>query len=195
MARVFLEPDQDRLVRRIAAVTGGDLTSTQIKKVVGGDMEMLKDLPPSSKTKVAALVAPEMRGELEKIVGPTTDFVPIAFLDLARVSAKAVARVIDGRRRPLGTGVMVSPRLFMTNNHVVPDDHAAASTSVQFDYELGVDDVPEPVTEFRLDPATFFWTSPEDDLDVSIIAVGPRAAGDETLEHFGWTGAGQARRR
>jgi hypothetical protein len=51
MARVFLEPDQDRLVRRIAAVTGGD---------------------------------------------PTTDFVPIAFLDLARVSAKAVARVIDG---------------------------------------------------------------------------------------------------
>jgi endonuclease G len=35
MARVFLEPDQDRLVRRIAAVTGGDLTSTQIKKVVG----------------------------------------------------------------------------------------------------------------------------------------------------------------
>ena len=43
MASVFLEPDQDRLVRRIAAVTGGDLTSTQIKKVVGGRLAIIQN--------------------------------------------------------------------------------------------------------------------------------------------------------
>ena len=107
---LFLEPDHDRLVRRIAAVTDGDLTTDQIKSVVvDGNVDLLKDLPSPSKQKVAALVAPDKRGELEKVVGQTIDFVPVSFIERAWVSAKAVARIIDKHRRPLGTGVMVSP--------------------------------------------------------------------------------------
>ncbi len=151
MSNVFMEPDHGRLVRRVAAITAGDLTSTQINKVVDGDLDLLKGLPQSGKDKVAALVKPQMRGELRKIIGPTTDFVPIYYVEMARLSARAVARVIDGQRRPLGTGVMVSPRLFMTNNHVIADVQSAASTSIQFNYQLDIDDVPAAVTEFRLD--------------------------------------------
>jgi endonuclease G len=87
---------------------------------------------------------------------------------------------------------MVSPRLFMTNNHVIADSQTGAACSVQFDYQLGIDDIPEVVTEFRLDPATFFWTSADDDLDISLIAVGPRTAGDRPLAHFGWTALSSA---
>lgn len=192
MSNVFMEPDHCRLVRRVAAITAGDLTSTQINKVVDGDLDLLKSLPQSGKDKVAALVKPQMRGELEKIIGPTTDFVPIYYVEMARLSARAVARVIDGKRRPLGTGVMVSPRLFMTNNHVIADAQSAASTSIQFNYQLDIDDVPAAVTEFRLDPATFFWTSAENELDVSLIAVGPRSAGDGNLPDFGWSALSSA---
>ncbi|MDF3336836.1 DNA/RNA non-specific endonuclease [Mycolicibacterium septicum] len=192
MSNVFMEPDHCRLVRRVAAITAGDLTSTQINKVVDGDLDLLKGLPQSGKDKVAALVKPQMRGELEKIIGPTTDFVPIYYVEMARLSARAVARVIDGKRRPLGTGVMVSPRLFMTNNHVIADAQSAASTSIQFNYQLDIDDVPAAVTEFRLDPATFFWTSAENELDVSLIAVGPRSAGDGHLPDFGWSALSSA---
>ncbi|WP_052238345.1 DNA/RNA non-specific endonuclease [Mycolicibacterium setense] len=187
MSNVFMEPDHCRLVRRVAAITAGDLTSTQIDKVVGGDLDLLNNLPQSGKDKVAALVKPQMKGELEKIIGPTSDFVPIYYVEKARLSAHAVARVIDGKRRPLGTGVMVSPRLFMTNNHVIADAQSAASASIQFNYQLDIDDVPAAVSEFRLDPATFFWTSVEDELDVSLIAVGPRKAGDGNLADFGWS--------
>lgn len=192
MSNVFMDPDHCRLVRRVAAITAGDLTSTQISKVVDGDLDLLKALPQSGKDKVAALVKPQMRGELEKIIGPTTDFVPIYYVEMARLSAQAVARVIDGKRRPLGTGVMVSPRLFMTNNHVIADAQSAASTSIQFNYQLDLDDVPAAVTEFRLDPATFFWTSDENELDVSLIAVGPRTAGDGKLPDFGWSALSSA---
>ncbi|QZH65971.1 MULTISPECIES: DNA/RNA non-specific endonuclease [Mycolicibacterium] len=192
MSNVFMEPDQHRLVRRVAAITAGDLTSTQISKVVDGDLGLLKNLPQSGKDKVAALVKPQLRDELRKIIGPTTDFVPVYYLEMARASAQAVARVIDGKRRPLGTGVMVSPRLFMTNNHVVANARSAASTSIQFNYQLDIDDVPAAVTEFQLDPATFFWTSDETELDVSLIAVGPRTAGDGKLSDFGWSALSSA---
>ncbi|RDH79556.1 hypothetical protein DVS77_04860 [Mycolicibacterium moriokaense] len=190
---LFLEPDRDRLVRRIAAVTDGDLTTDQIKSVVvDGDVDLLKDLSATSKQKVATLVAPDKRGVLEKVIGETIDFVPVSFIERAWVSAKAVARIIDKHRRPLGTGVMVSPRLMMTNNHVIADAQAASAASAQFDYQLALDDVAEAVTEFRFDPAAFFWTSPVEELDVALIAVGPRMTGEKPLERFGWTALSSA---
>ncbi|NED60306.1 serine protease, partial [Streptomyces sp. SID10244] len=67
------------------------------------------------------------------------DYVPIAYLDLARRASATVARLLDRHRRPLGTGVMVSPRLFMTNHHVIPDATDAAASSLQFDYQLCID--------------------------------------------------------
>lgn len=193
MVTLFAESDPARLQRRLAAVTNGDLSDTEVTRLADGDASVLGELAPMTKQKVAALVAPANRDTLEALVGGATpDYVPICFLDLARTSAAAVARVLDDRRRPRGTGVMVSPHLFLTNHHVIESDAVAAGGSIQFDYQLGVDDLPEPVSEYRLDPSTFFWTCPVDELDVSLVAVGPRLTGDRDLATFGWTALSSA---
>lgn len=188
MAAMFRERDVDRLTRRIEAVTAGDLTPGQVKALIGGDLEVLKGLPRVSRQGVAALLAPRAAaaGELEKMVGSTEDFVPVAYLDLSRAAANAVARVVDAKRRAIGTGFMVSPRLFLTNNHVADTAEVAGGQVLQFGYELAVDGTPIEPTEFALDPASFFWTSSKDDLDATVVAVGEPVSGDRPLADFGW---------
>jgi len=181
---VFTEQDGDRLYRRLRAVTGGDLSSDQLTELAGGDLSLVEDLPFTARLGVAALLKDE--GGLEKMVGSTLDYVPIAYLDLARMAANSVGRVVtDGRREAVGTGTMVSTRLLLTNNHVTPDAATAGRQLVQFDYELQVDGVPKAPTEFRLDPSAFFWTSPDKELDATLVAVGPPLAGTRTAASFG----------
>ena len=43
-------------------------------------------------------------------------------------------------RQPIGTGFLVAPGLLLTNNHVIPDEEAAAGFIAEFDYELDSDD-------------------------------------------------------
>ncbi|HEX2023731.1 MAG TPA: DNA/RNA non-specific endonuclease [Acidimicrobiales bacterium] len=188
--RVFAEPDRDRLVRRLRAVTAGDLSTREIEQLVDGDVSVAGELPLVSRQAVGALLTPETRetGVLEKLVGATLDYVPIAYLELASVAARSVARVVKADRRADGTGTMVSPQLFLTNNHVTPDPAAAAAAIVQFDYELGVDSTPRPVAEFKLDPNRFFWTSPEDELDATLVAIGGPLAGGRRAAEFGRCG-------
>ncbi|MET0703928.1 MAG: DNA/RNA non-specific endonuclease [Mycobacterium sp.] len=193
VANLFLEPDHDRLVRRISTLAAGDLNYAQIDKVVGGDVGLLRDLPMAAKRKVAALMEPDLVGELERITGPVrADYVPVAFLELARRSASTVARIVGANRQAVGTGVMVSPHLMLTNHHVIASPDEGAKSSAQFKYELGVDDRAEDGTEFQFDPAAFFWTSPVDRLDATLIAIGRKVAGPATLESFGWTALSSA---
>jgi len=65
--------------------------------------------------------------------------VPVAFLDRARAASRSVVRIIDGDRRELGSGVMISPRLLLTNNHVIASEAEARDRIVQFDYELSAE--------------------------------------------------------
>lgn len=108
-------------------------------------------------------------------------------LDLARLAANAVARVVAAdTRRPSGSGSMVSSRLFLTNNHVLATPDAARSHLLQFDYELDVAGTPKKWSEFRLDPDTFFWTCPATELDVTLVAVGDQVTGDRPVTAFGY---------
>lgn len=193
MARIFQEQDDDRLARRLSAVAAGDLTHRQITELINGDLALVKGLPKATRQGIAALVDDSVRGELEKMVGPTDDFLPVAYLDLSRAAANAVARVVDTKRRAIGTGFMVSPRLFMTNNHVTDTAAVAADRLLQFGYELAADGTPMEPTEFALDPASFFWTSPNDILDVTVVAVGKKISGTRPLGGFGWCALSSAR--
>lgn len=186
-SNLFIEPDQERLVRRLTAVTGGDLSAQDARRLASGELPLLTQLGLTSQQAVTALVVPgsEAAGAVEKMVGPALDFVPIAYLDLARMASKAVARVVDGNRRSLGTGTVVSPRLFLSNHHVIPTTTAAVDLVLQFDYELAVDGTPLIPTEFMLEPETFFWTSPQEELDATLVAVGRRASGTRVLSEFG----------
>lgn len=154
-------------------------------------MAVLGDLSLPARQGVLALLRrddglPELGGRLEKMVGDALNYVPVAYLDLARLAANAVARVVEAdARRPQGSGSMVSAQLFLTNNHVLPSAEAALGHLLQFDYELDIAGSPKPWSEFRLDPETFFWTCHESDLDVTLVAVGEQVSGTKPLDNFG----------
>jgi len=123
-------------------------------------------------------LAPEQQRKAESIQGNTVDFMSIAFLDLAKAAAKPIARVIytdDGD--PQGTGFMISPTLFITNNHVIPTAADCQQFLLQFNYEEDYRKVQQQTSEFQLDPVAFFLTAPEDDLDFTIVAISSRVRG------------------
>ena len=65
--------------------------------------------------------------------------------------SRAVGRValpVDGGTR-LGTTFMVSPRIAMTNNHVLGDDLEAGRAALEFDFFRREDGTTGPVTRFR----------------------------------------------
>lgn len=122
----------------------------------------------------------------EAIYGDTLDFVGISFLERGRSAAHAVARVAFRNGGAVGSGLMVSPRLFLTNNHVLGSAAAAGQLCVEFDYELDPADRPRGTTRFALDSTTFFLTDPINGLDYTLIAVGERLSGPKQVTDFGW---------
>jgi endonuclease G, mitochondrial len=129
----------------------------------------------------------------EKIWGNTYDFIQVGFLDLGVLTARAVARVAYMDGRPQGSGFMVSNRLFLTNNHVIPTPEAADAFCVEFDYQTDAKGDRMPVTRFRLDPNAFFLTDERDDLDYTLIAIGDRLEGARTLDAFGYCALSSAK--
>jgi endonuclease G, mitochondrial len=166
------EPSESRKVNRIQAVTG--VTRE-------GAVALASYAEPTSLG-----LAGERRLAAERIQGRTTDFVGASFLERAIAASSAVGRVAYRNGQPLGSGFMISDRLFLTNNHVIPDAATATELLVEFKYELDVDDHPKPVTRFALDPDAFFVTNSEDDLDFTVVAIGRREAGSGDLSDFGY---------
>lgn len=104
-------------------------------------------------------------------------------LDVARTVA--CVRVTDylGRETGAATGVMVSPRLFLTVAHALPNQDAAARSSVWFDYERDENGVARAPRIFRLEPEAFFYTDPA--LDFTLVAVEPVGHDGTVVTEFG----------
>jgi hypothetical protein len=100
------------------------------------------------------------------------------------VSRRDVQRVPDRELVPLGTGSMVSPRLLLTNNHVLESAQAAAMAAVTFDYQRGEEGAVLATSTFELRPDAFFATDQE--LDYTLVAVAETAREGRPLAHFGW---------
>jgi endonuclease G len=192
MGEIFAEHDQGRLTRRISAIAGGDLTNREIAELIDGKLDVTKDLSVTSKRGIGALVDRDHPSALESIIGDTIDYLPVSYLDRARQAAASVARVVTADRKPKGTGMMVSPRLFLTNHHVIPDEATAASYILQFNYQLTATGEEADKVEFRFDPSVFFKTYPETGLDASLIAVAAPVGGGQDLRTFGWTALSSA---
>jgi endonuclease G len=124
---------------------------------------------------------------LEAIIGETRDFLPADFFRLGLAAAAAVGRVVvgpsSGRRGSLGTGFMVSPRLMLTNHHVLRDAEMAAASVLEMGYEErdGRTAVPQV---FALRPGDFFLTVPE--LDFSLVAIAPGSVAGAPLSAHGF---------
>jgi endonuclease G len=71
----------------------------------------------------------------------------------------------------------------MTNHHVIPSPDAASRAKVEFDYQLPMENDTRPRTAVRyaLDPASTFHTSPEGELDFTVVAIARHAGKPDVL--------------
>ncbi|MFJ2728432.1 trypsin-like serine peptidase [Streptomyces collinus] len=123
----------------------------------------------------------------ERILGVSKDLQAWSFLPRGARAARTVARISvreNGRELPLGTGFLVSPRLLMTNHHVLSDAAAARQCFVEFDAQVTVDNTPQPSTRLELDPDTFFVA--DQHLDFALVPVASGPDGRPPGETFGW---------
>ncbi|UBV42168.1 endonuclease [Deinococcus taeanensis] len=130
---------------------------------------------------LAARLPDETRLSLERLLG-ANDLVGVAYLDLARSATRAVGRVVlrtpQGRTLGYGTGWLCSPRVLITNHHVLESAADARTAVVEFNYELRPDGTLRDRVTLPLDPDTLFITS--EPLDYTLVAV----TGD--TRPFGW---------
>ncbi|MGO4312493.1 DNA/RNA non-specific endonuclease [Pseudomonas sp. KB_15] len=126
--------------------------------------------------------------EQERIMG-TNDLVDEFFFDRALLAGMPVCRILirgqDGRSLGSGTGFMVSPRLLLTNEHVLRSAEEAAPSLAEFNYRMNVAGDPEPTYRFHLRPDLYFFNNVE--FDFALVAVEPKSVDGATpLSRFGY---------
>lgn len=176
-AGLLLQADTpERVENRLKRLGFDDSTA---KKLVGSD---LRSLPTAVNLNPA--VAPT---SLERILHTANDLMNINFLNRGATVAASVGRIrvrlVNGNQG-YGTGFLVSPRLLLTNHHVLPDAQTAALSRVEFDYEDNADGSPKQAVVFDLNPNTLYLT--DEYFDYSLVAVQPIARSGVKLASFGW---------
>lgn len=123
----------------------------------------------------------------ERIIGDS-DMMGINFLERGIAVGRFVGRInirnSVGLTNGYGTGFMVSPRLLLTNNHVLRSITDAKSSLVEFDFQLDRRGLPLPVVAFGLRPDLFFITNQK--LDYTLIAVTEHSLNEMPILHYGW---------
>lgn len=120
---------------------------------------------------------------LERLLGEN-NFMGVSFLKRGGTASRSVGRVNIRRGRGFGTGFLVSPRLLLTNNHVLETESEASDSTVEFDFEVGVDrDFLSPVI-FELLPNLLFLT--DRDLDYTLVAVAEESTNNKSLSDYGF---------
>lgn len=118
--------------------------------------------------------------------GRTSGLHDLRFVERARRAANAVGRFVAEGGSGRGTFFMISPRLLITNHHVVPSPRIAGEVEAEFGYELDDDGGTRPVTRFRLDPAAFFVSDARAGMDFTVLALGSRRSGRATPREIGF---------
>lgn len=178
------EPDPKRRDARIAAKTGG--SAREVAQVSRAIVQATTAVEVADERGAFAPGGPPIPGGPEAIQGPTIDFVGVEFLTRGRLAANAVGRVAFRNGRAQGTGFLVAPGLFLTNNHVIKTPEMAAELCVEFDYEASSSGGERPVTRFGLAPERCFVFDPIDALDFALIAIGKSFFGNKQLEMLGY---------
>lgn len=175
------EWNPQRLMARLE--TKNQLTHVEAEAAAVG-IQAIADM--SEKERASFIKRSAAKGGPEAIWGDTIDFVGVAFLERGRRTAQAVGRVAFKNGAAQGTGFMVSERLFITNNHVIPSRQAAAEMCVQFDYEYDMRDKLIGETSFAFDPGVCI-TNRVSDLDFTLIGIGERIGRGRDLAAYGFS--------
>ena len=118
----------------------------------------------------------------ESLVG-NNDLLSVRFLHQGSNAAYSVGRIVTlPHRGANGTGFLISPRLMMTNHHVIPSSVDATENLVEFEYGDSADGQP---ISFQFRPDEFFLSSPVDEFDCTVVAVEPVNRDGVKLDRFG----------
>ncbi|QGV81747.1 trypsin-like serine peptidase [Streptomyces ficellus] len=123
----------------------------------------------------------------ERILGLSKELQAWSFLPRGARAARTVARILtrdNGRELPIGTGFLVSPRLLMTNHHVLPDAASARECLLEFDAQVTIDNTPGASIRLEFDPDAFFVA--DERLDFALVLVRPDGDGRPPGDVFGW---------
>ena len=120
---------------------------------------------------------------LEKIIAEN-DLLASRFLSDGARAARAVGRIRVLVRGTLGTGFMISPRVLMTNNHVLESRRDAAGSLVEFDFYERASGAVRPIETYAFAPDALFLTDP--DLDYTIVAVAETSDAGDPVAARGW---------
>ncbi len=168
--------------------------ASEVSEIVGGEIELiasrlstLKYHPPMLRTKDFKhpkgdeIPLPKAENDptavFERLIDER-DFLPVWFLEQGAQSQRSIARVVLTKPHagfPPGTGwatgFMVSPSLFLTNNHVIPDKAFAKKIRIQFNFQLGPDGSERPTESFLPASNDVFRTNVA--LDYTLIRLRP----------------------
>lgn len=123
---------------------------------------------------------------LERII-EENDLISSRFLPIGTAVARAVGRITlrqNSRTVGYGTGFLVSPKLLLTNHHVLETAEIAANSLVEFDFFERSNGAVQPTVIHRLQPEQFFLN--DRDLDYAIVAVAPQSDGGLPLSDRGY---------
>jgi endonuclease G, mitochondrial len=141
-----------------------------------------------AKTQMESLPQSDFRQLVQERILGQNDLMPVSYLEYALRVSQSVGRVIirssSLRVIGYGTGSMISPRLLMTNNHVLDTIQGSRFSAIEFNYQSDLTGQMRSSQSYELDPDTFFITDPE--LDYTIIAVKDGTSDRPALSSFGW---------
>lgn len=164
----------DRVMKRMMSLGMKDLASEV----------MANDSPEET---VESIISPDTQVSLLERIIEENELVSSRFLHLGSKIARSVGRILlksRGRTVGYGTGFMISPRLLMTNNHVLSTEAEADRAILEFDYYERTDGQTGPTQIYDLDPEMFFETNKE--LDYTIVAVKETSRSGRPLRGRGW---------
>ena len=126
--------------------------------------------------------------DFERYIG-RNDLLRVNYLERGVMAARAVCRIYVadpfGGGGEWGTGFLVSPRLLVTNNHVIKSSDTALRSFAEFGYELDMRGSFRSSKRFQLMPQLGFISDP--DLDFTLVAVAERSEdGSAALLDYGF---------
>ena len=174
---LFSVDTPERIERRLARIANHPLAQITLTEGRIAKTDRMESLPPFDFRQLVQ----------ERVLGQN-DLMPVSYLEYALRVSQSVGRVIirssSLRVIGYGTGSMISPRLLMTNNHVLETISGSRSSAIEFNYQSDIEGRIRSSEVYELDPDTFFITDP--DLDYTIVAVKDGTSDRPPLSSFGW---------
>lgn len=131
------------------------------------------------------LPAANERAPSQEVILNESDLLPVSFLEEGVRRQRAVARVVLTKPHKQfapgtgwATGFLVSPSLFLTNNHVIEDQDFLKKIRLQFNFQNGADGTLQETQDFFPDLNFPIRTLPA--LDYTLIRLQPRVVSPTT---------------